>query len=40
VAVSVSGQIGQELLGLQIQPFENWHAWLNQRISRAELEFS
>ncbi len=40
MAVSVSGQIGQELLGLQSQLFDSWHAWLGQRISRAELEVS
>jgi transposase len=36
----VSEQIGRALLGLQSQLFESWHAWLDQRISRAELEAS
>jgi transposase len=34
----VSAEIGQALLSLQGQLFDGWHAWLNQQISRAELE--
>ena len=33
-----SAEIGQELLSLQGQLFDRWHEWLDQRISRAELE--
>lgn len=34
----VSAEIGHELLSLQGQLFDGWHEWLDQRISRTELE--
>lgn len=34
----VSAEIGQALLSLQRQLFTHWHEWLDQQISRAQLE--